>query len=334
MCGIAGFIAGHGAANATALAPMLARIAHRGPDGQGTFVEGPAALGHCRLAIIDLDGGAQPLYSEDKNLVVVFNGEIYNYRALTAELTALEKWVKDRRAAYFTEKLVEPNAAKAPDDMGIIDFAETDGAIAEGETTYTAGEYASRIAGVLAGIPAGMSATYAPLTELTAVTPRSTQEQAAAIKAGKLILIHDGVKAKIARGVNSLTTIPATGKADWSKIKIVEGMDLLTYYLRTTIQDQYVGRYANTYDNKCVLVTAIQTFLAELEGQGVLSSGESWAELDAEAQEKWMRSQGIETADMTAQEIKEYQTGSWVFVRVGGRFVDAMEDFQLSVDNL
>lgn len=89
MCGIAGFIAGHGAANAAALAPMLARIAHRGPDGQGTFVEGPAALGHCRLAIIDLEGGAQPLYSEDKNLVVVFNGEIYNYRALTADLTAL-----------------------------------------------------------------------------------------------------------------------------------------------------------------------------------------------------------------------------------------------------
>ena len=89
MCGIAGFIAGQGAADAGALAPMLARIAHRGPDGQGTFVEGPAALGHCRLAIIDLAGGAQPLYSEDKNLVIVFNGEIYNYKALTAELTAL-----------------------------------------------------------------------------------------------------------------------------------------------------------------------------------------------------------------------------------------------------
>ena len=89
MCGIAGFIAGQGAADAGALTPMLARIAHRGPDGQGTFVEGPAALGHCRLAIIDLAGGAQPLYSEDKNLVIVFNGEIYNYKALTAELTAL-----------------------------------------------------------------------------------------------------------------------------------------------------------------------------------------------------------------------------------------------------
>lgn len=88
MCGIAGFIS-PARADAAALAPMLARIAHRGPDGQGTFVEGHAALGHCRLAIIDLQGGAQPLYSEDKNFVVVFNGEIYNYRELTAELTAL-----------------------------------------------------------------------------------------------------------------------------------------------------------------------------------------------------------------------------------------------------
>ena len=88
MCGIAGFIS-PARADAAALAPMLARIAHRGPDGQGTFVEGPAALGHCRLAIIDLQGGAQPLYNEDKNFVVVFNGEIYNYRELTAELTAL-----------------------------------------------------------------------------------------------------------------------------------------------------------------------------------------------------------------------------------------------------
>ena len=88
MCGIAGFIS-PARADAAALAPMLARIAHRGPDGQGTFVEGSAALGHCRLAIIDLQGGAQPLYNEDKNFVVVFNGEIYNYRELTAELTAL-----------------------------------------------------------------------------------------------------------------------------------------------------------------------------------------------------------------------------------------------------
>ena len=184
-----------------------------------------------------------------------------------AELAALEKWVKARRAAYFTEKLVEPNPSKAPDDMGIIDFAETDEAIAEGETTYTAGEYASRIAGVLAGIPSGMSATYAPLTELTAVTPRSTQEQEAAIKAGKLILIHDGIKAKIARGVNSLTTIPDGGKADWSQIKIVEGMDVIIHDIYTTFEDEDVGKVVNSYDNKQLFVGEVNDDLKKKEGR-------------------------------------------------------------------
>ena len=250
------------------------------------------------------------------------------------EKTLLETWVKDRRAHYYIEKLVEPNPATPPDDMGIIAFTETDDAIAAGETTYTAAEYASRIAGILAGIPMGMSATYAPLTELTAVTPRSVEDQEEAVDDGELILIHDGVKAKIARAVNSLTTIPADGNADWSKIKIVEGMDLITYYLRTTIQDEYVGRYPNTYDNKQILVTAISAYLQYLEGAGVLNPGESWAEIDVEAQEKWMQSQGIETADMTEQEIREYQTGSWVFLRAGGRLVDAMEDFEVQFTNL
>ena len=88
MCGIAGYIAGQGAASAAVLQAMLARIAHRGPDGQGAFVEGAAALGHRRLAVIDEDGGPQPMANEDGRLVCVYNGEIYNYRALTAELTA------------------------------------------------------------------------------------------------------------------------------------------------------------------------------------------------------------------------------------------------------
>ncbi|WP_317319711.1 asparagine synthase (glutamine-hydrolyzing) [Subdoligranulum variabile] len=88
MCGIAGFINARAEADGAVLQGMLARIAHRGPDGQGVFVQGRAALGHRRLAIIDLDGGPQPMFNEDGRLTVVFNGEIYNYQALTEELTA------------------------------------------------------------------------------------------------------------------------------------------------------------------------------------------------------------------------------------------------------
>ena len=247
------------------------------------------------------------------------------------EKTVLQNWVKARRAAYRTEKAVIPCAVHA-DDIGIINFEEED--LSAGKDSFTAAEYASRVAGVLAGIPSGMSCTSAAMPELTAVMARTTVEQDAAVDAGKLILAHDGLKAKIVRGVNSLVTIPPEGKEDWRKIKIVEGMDLITYFLRTTIEDEYIGRFANTYDNKCVLVTAVTDYLTHLEGQGVLQAGKSYAGIDREAQEKWLKAHGVETAGLTEQEIKEYDTGSWVFLKCGGRLVDAMEDFQVVFNDL
>ena len=87
MCGITGFV-GAREQMRDILQDMMDRIAHRGPDGQGQFIEGPAALGQRRLSIIDLEGGRQPMFNEDENLVVVFNGEIYNFQELTAELKA------------------------------------------------------------------------------------------------------------------------------------------------------------------------------------------------------------------------------------------------------
>ena len=87
MCGIVGFVGARDDAREV-LQAMMDLIAHRGPDGQGQFVEGPAALGQRRLSIIDLEGGRQPMYNEDENLVVVFNGEIYNFQDLRAELEA------------------------------------------------------------------------------------------------------------------------------------------------------------------------------------------------------------------------------------------------------
>src|SRR5262245_29227381 len=70
--------------------PILERMtsvqAHRGSDDHSVFVDGNAGLGHRRLSIIDLSGGAQPIFNEDESLAVVFNGEIYNYRELTETL--------------------------------------------------------------------------------------------------------------------------------------------------------------------------------------------------------------------------------------------------------
>lgn len=85
MCGIAGFL---GAGERGDLERMTARIAHRGPDADGFFCEGPVHLGHRRLSIIDLACGAQPMRTTDGRLTIVFNGEIYNHADLRKELQA------------------------------------------------------------------------------------------------------------------------------------------------------------------------------------------------------------------------------------------------------
>jgi asparagine synthase (glutamine-hydrolysing) len=67
---------------------MAGVLAHRGPDGGGNHLAGPLGMGMRRLSIIDLVGGDQPMCNEDRSLWIVFNGEIYNYRELTARLIA------------------------------------------------------------------------------------------------------------------------------------------------------------------------------------------------------------------------------------------------------
>lgn len=88
MCGIAGFYDETLSIGKKRelLDLSLKSISHRGPDGDGVFFEGPIALGHKRLSIIDLASGAQPLISSDDKYVITFNGEIYNYRDLKKDL--------------------------------------------------------------------------------------------------------------------------------------------------------------------------------------------------------------------------------------------------------
>jgi asparagine synthase (glutamine-hydrolysing) len=98
MCGIAGIIElGGDAVSPPILQRMTDAIAHRGPDGEGHWIEGPVGFGHRRLAIIDLSpGGHQPMISADHRFVITYNGEIYNFRELRAELQAAGYWFRSQ----------------------------------------------------------------------------------------------------------------------------------------------------------------------------------------------------------------------------------------------
>lgn len=87
MCGICGFT-GYRQDQKTVIERMMKAIEHRGPDSEGSFCREKITLGFRRLSIIDLEDGQQPMESADGNLHIVFNGEIYDYKELRAELEA------------------------------------------------------------------------------------------------------------------------------------------------------------------------------------------------------------------------------------------------------
>jgi asparagine synthase (glutamine-hydrolysing) len=110
MCGIAGLIHLDSApVSPVALRRMTDAIAHRGPDGQGHWIEDNIGLGHRRLAIIDLSpAGHQPMINADNRYVISYNGEVYNFRELRTELEALGYWF---RSASDTEVVLNAFAA-------------------------------------------------------------------------------------------------------------------------------------------------------------------------------------------------------------------------------
>ena len=89
MCGLAGIVHTDGRpADRAMVRRMQDAVAHRGPDDSGLWIDGSIGLAHCRLAIIDLTGGQQPMVSADSGAVLTFNGEVYNYRSLRSTLQA------------------------------------------------------------------------------------------------------------------------------------------------------------------------------------------------------------------------------------------------------
>ncbi len=123
MCGIAGYPDRRGVgSNPLRIRRMADRLASRGPDAEGFQLDGPVALGHRRLRIIDLEGGAQPLCNEDGTVWVVFNGEIYNFLDLRRDL--------ERRGHRFATRSDTESIVHAYEEFGLGCFARFNGMFA------------------------------------------------------------------------------------------------------------------------------------------------------------------------------------------------------------
>lgn len=259
-------------------------------------------------------------------------GSYWNYLAVpgigSADATAMANWVTGLRdTKNLKVKAVLPNTAA--DHEGVINFA-TDN-IVIGGNTYGAASYCSRIAGILAGNPLSISATFQVLPEVDDVPHLTTAQFDTAIDAGKLVLMNDGEKVKIARAVNSLTTLTSEKGAGFQKIKLVDVMDMIYSDIKKTTNDVYIGKISNTYDNKCLLITAIRSYYESLEDQQLLDRGKNSVDIDLAAQKAYLQSSGIDTTNMSDQQIKEANTRDKIFLAGPIKIVDAIEDFELTI---
>ncbi len=242
------------------------------------------------------------------------------------ETVTLSSFVIEQRDTYHkTFKLVAANAPA--NHEGVINFTTAE--IKVDTKTYSTEGFCPRIAGVLAGMPVNRSATYFVLPEVDSIEESQTPD--ADIDNGQLILINDGTKIKIARGVNSLTTTSDTKSDDFKKIKIIEAVDMIRDDIRTTFEDDFVGKVENSYDNKIVFLAAVNKYFRDLASQGVLyDQFDNKAEIDIEGNRDWL-SQHKDVSGWDDEKIKTANTGTNVFVKASIQIQDAIEDLNFKV---
>lgn len=242
------------------------------------------------------------------------------------ECTAVKDWIVAQRTDYHAIcKAVLPDTEA--DHEAIINFT-TEG-IRVGKDTHDAAAYCSRIAGMLAGTPMTYSCTYAPLSEVEDVTRLTNGEMDTAVDAGKFLLFYDGRQVMTGRAVNSLKTLTGKSKV-YQKIKIVEVMDMIQNDLRAAFRDTYIGKMANSYDNKLLLQTAVTNYFSTLAQEGLVQDDFTVA-IDTAAQQKWLEDNDVDTSSMTVEEIQQANTGSEVFLAATVKILDSIEDIHLTI---
>ena len=199
-------------------------------------------------------------------------------------------FIKTLRNGGRGVKAVVANAT-APDCEGIVNLCVSGLTLEDG--AMEAKDYAVRVAALLAALPLTRSATYVNLPEVVGCD--ALAEPDADVDAGKLIIVPGREGYRLGRAVNSLTTLTPDKAAPFQKIKIVEGIDLIRGDIAKAFESGYVGKVLNDYDNKLLLVTAINTYLKGLEGDVLDKTADNRCFVSLSGQRSYLEGRGTDT---------------------------------------
>lgn len=270
------------------------------------------------------------------------NNKKKTFKAVCAHQEADDKGIIN----FCTENIqvANPNYVESEnegnEDFAYVDEAYTDiSVVAEDDVsekepeyiTYSAIEYTARIAGILAGLSLDRSATYYQLTEVESV--ETYEDIDSLIDKGQLLLIDEGEGdgVKIARACNSLTTFTTDVGQDFRFIKIVECVDMITDDIRDTFKSDYAGKVINDYNHKMLFISAIMVYFSGLKGNVLDNSptAQNTVDIDEEQQKNYAKLKNEDVDNMTVQQIREYNTGTNVYLTGRITPVNAMEDLTI-----
>lgn len=265
------------------------------------------------------------------------NNKYKTFKAVVANTEADDKGVinfctgniKVPNPDYVEDAIETPAAVIGEALIGNSTIASDD--TVQPYTIYTAAEYTARIAGILAGLSLDRSATYYQLTEVESV--ETYEDIDSLIDKGQLLLVDEGEGdgVKIARACNSLTTFTTDVGQDFRFIKIVEAIDMITDDIRDTFKSDYVGKVINDYNHKMLFISAIMVYFSGLKGNVLDNSptAQNTVDIDEEQQKNYAILKDEDVAEMTVQQIREYNTGTNVYLTGRITPVNAMEDLTI-----
>lgn len=241
---------------------------------------------------------------------------------------------KDKTCTFVGYNLTEPDNEHIINRC--VDYVKI------GEKTYNGQEFTTRVAADIAALPLTRSFTYYEYPEIDEADIKYSREEDKAVNEGRLFLTYDGEKYKIARAVNSLTTMSDGKGEDFCKIRVMEGMNLIKDDITKTFEDDYAGKILNTYENKRQFIALINNVYFRglegtvLDGQAEGATVTNMVDIDMEANEAYARTRlrPDEFEILRPADIKAYNTGSKVFLSGTVRLLDAMEDLYINFRNM